>query len=747
MVWRSIAIDLGERGSPGGGTTTTFTALTDTPDNITANQFIRGNTDGDALEFDTGRLLSNAQNTKINTLITVQDSGTEEGTGIETLNFDDNLAVDVSGTTATITGSATGTPMAATAFTALTDTPTNIGTARQRVQVNADASGLEFVDGPGDYRFTGAVSINSDITITSANVDDYNLKIWLITAGSHVVNINAGSGLTYFGVYVRRLADTGTLRSQPATNVRVNNTASDVVLDGRQSATYFAITADRYQEVFNNFRPENFINLADTPSTLGTTGQLLAVNAAADELEFIDAPLSGASNFLALTDTPAVIGTASQLVRVNSDADALEFADPSSDIMIPATSVTIDSRRLTGLLSSASNAQTAFDRIDATGIGASIRSFTGSYVANNANQSEWLNRHLQGADSQTNARRTFTLPATSDLTTAFNALMTQGVPELIRITISYLGGPSNSFVTNNLNVAAASSGPAFGFSRLVNLIRNDSVTLEIRRTGSTIGTWQEASRGILQSESGNDLDDLQFRGQVWNAMNNSVLPGTDDVLQGYSFRVINAPANGSGRFSQVMYNGDWVVWTARTFTAWSDTQNWIVIAASDVRRISAVQANFLNTISDRRVITAGNVISRVRFWLLDTLPTAAPLLTAGQTGSFTSASAITNRFLLVAVPNTNRISDIVLQNSGTNTTALTDFAPSFVDYASVIPDNSNGSYYLLGTSTTAGTPFTLAANNTLTLRQRMMSSQYRADSQFKITRDNLDATLLAAIFP
>ena len=50
-------------GIPG---TTTFTGLTDTPTAITANQFIRGNAGADALEFAAGRLLSNAQNTKLN---------------------------------------------------------------------------------------------------------------------------------------------------------------------------------------------------------------------------------------------------------------------------------------------------------------------------------------------------------------------------------------------------------------------------------------------------------------------------------------------------------------------------------------------------------------------------------------------------------------------------------------------------------------------------------------------------------
>ena len=565
--------------------------------------------------------------------------------------------------------------------------------------VNSQSAGLSL---------SATVDITADVTITSANASSYDRRLWQITGGSWTVTIAEGAGLTFFGLYVRRASDTGTI-TVSGTDSRINGTTT-VTLQGMESSTWFAIRANRYNELYNNFRPRNFENLDNTPDDLGDDGQLVAV-------------------------------------RETGGVKSLVFINPSAASTISASNVTLNSRRLTGLLSSASNAQTAFDRIDATGLGADINRFSGNYVATNANVNQWLNRHVQGQDGQANGRRTFTLPPAADLTTSFNSLMSEGLPETIRITISYLGGPSSSFVTNNLNVRAAAGGPEFGFSQLVNLIRNDSVTMEIRRTGTTIGTWQQVARGVLQTTGGTELDDLEFQESSWNAAANSFLPGADDVLKGYAFRVINAPADGSGRFGQVLYTGDWVVWTANTYTAWTDTNNWIVIAAGDVRRISATQAQFLNTISETEVITAGAAVPRVRFWLLETLPTVAPQLADGQTDSFTSASAITNRFLLVAVPNNNMENDIVLQNAETGTTTVTDFAPAFVDYASVIPDNSNGSYFLLGTSTTAGTPFTLSAGATLTVRQRVSSAQFRANNQFRITRANLDTELLAAIFP
>ena len=177
-----------------------------------------------------------------------------------------------------------------------------------------------------------------------------------------------------------------------------------------ESSTWFAIRANRYNELYNNFRPRNFENLDNTPDDLGDDGQLVAV-------------------------------------RETAGVKSLVFINPSAASTIAASNVTLNSRRLTGLLSSASNAQTAFDRIDATGLGADTNRFSGNYVATTANSRQWLNRHVQGQDGQANGRRTLTLPGVADLTAAFNNLMAQGLrKKLVRITISYLGGPS-SFVS------------------------------------------------------------------------------------------------------------------------------------------------------------------------------------------------------------------------------------------------------------------------------------------------------------
>jgi len=76
-----------------------------------------------------------------------------------------------------------------------------------------------------------------------------------------------------------------------------------------------------------------FAGLTDTPSSLGTAGQVPVVNSAGDGLEFADQSSGGASTFVALTDTPSALGTAGQVPTINSAGDAIEFATPTRRIV------------------------------------------------------------------------------------------------------------------------------------------------------------------------------------------------------------------------------------------------------------------------------------------------------------------------------------------------------------------------------------------------------------------------------
>lgn len=289
---------------------------------------------------------------------------------------------------------------------------------------------------------------------------------------------------------------------------------------------------------------------------------------------------------------------------------------------LPAASVTVSDTNLSGVIQGSANAQTALERLDATGIGSAIFSFTGSYSAGTSNISEWFGNRalsrLRGTGSGSgsgNGVFTFTLPGSTDLNTVFDQLVTEGLPEVFRIVIEYTGGTASAgLFQNRLTIQPqASPNPQIGGTTTVNVRRGQSVTLEITRTGSTISNYVFVAVGLVSAVSGQTLDDIELqnpRNFQWDASANGTLPTV--VLKGYAYRVVNAPADGSGRFGEVMQDGDWVVWEGDTFTSWSaEPHQWFVIAAHDVRRISALENNFLSEVqvttpvSDRNGVVRG----------------------------------------------------------------------------------------------------------------------------------------------
>ena len=279
-----------------------------------------------------------------------------------------------------------------------------------------------------------------------------------------------------------------------------------------------------------------------------------------------------------------------------------------------ASQIVNDSSTQTGLINGSSDVQVALNRIDATGIGAPIFAFTGNFSAASANISEWFNgqanRHLQGAAGQANGLRTFDLPGTTALNSVFDALVADGLPELYRLTISYLGGVAGASVTENRLLVRPRIAPApqIDGRASVTLAHGDQVTFEITRSSGTISTYNVISEGRLQgSPAGDTLDDIQLQSATWDASAMGALPTT--VLQGYAFKVVNAPTDGSGRFGEVLYTDDWVVWSAATFTQWADTDNWFVIAAGDVRRLTLQGQQFLEDVGTRTRTIRGEQFS------------------------------------------------------------------------------------------------------------------------------------------
>lgn len=275
-----------------------------------------------------------------------------------------------------------------------------------------------------------------------------------------------------------------------------------------------------------------------------------------------------------------------------------------------ANQVVNDSTNQTGLINNSANVQVALDRIDATGLGAPIFAFTGDYSAQASNISEWFNgqanRHLQGAAGQANGLRSFTLPGSTVLDTIFDQLSTEGLPELYRLTVSYLGGVAGASVTENRLLISPRIAPApqIDGRTSVTLAHGDQAVFEISRTASVISAYNVISEGRLAgSPAGDTLDDIQLQSQTWDASSTGALP--TGVLQGYAYKVINAPTDGSGRFGEVMYTDDWVVWSAASFTQWSDTDNWFVIAAGDVRRLTLAGQEFLEDVGTRTITVRG----------------------------------------------------------------------------------------------------------------------------------------------
>jgi hypothetical protein len=91
----------------------------------------------------------------------------------------------------------------------------------------------------------------------------------------------------------------------------------------------------------------NFLDLDDTPGSLGAVGQSVVVNAARDGLIFsgVSAGGGGSSTFVGLSDTPGAL-TASRLLAVNSAGNAVEFLESGNLVTDAETGVFATSANL-----------------------------------------------------------------------------------------------------------------------------------------------------------------------------------------------------------------------------------------------------------------------------------------------------------------------------------------------------------------------------------------------------------------
>ena len=330
-----------------------------------------------------------------------------------------------------------------------------------------------------------------------------------------------------------------------------------------------------------------------------------------------------------------------------------------------ANQIVVADTSLTGVVQGSAHTQTALERLDATGIGSAITIFSGTFAATSANLSTWFNgrqqNRLRWTDDGSVLPLTFTLPDTAALNAAFDQLVTAGVPEVIRLIVEYTG-PTVSFLTIQ---PAGSADPQILNTASVVVRSGVQAQLEITRTGSTISDFIFQSIGGIGDNSGGTLDAIKLINpseRSWDASANGPLPNVA-VVKGNAYRVINAPSDGSGRFGEVMQNGDWVVWEGETFTSWSATTlQWFVIPAHEVRRITALEEDFLTFLqtsapSDRNTVTRGallaDTVGEIRIKLYPTRGdySAADLNTTGDIDEFTDPATQT-AFVGIRLPGT-----------------------------------------------------------------------------------------------
>ncbi|MCG8531232.1 MAG: hypothetical protein MI749_11260, partial [Desulfovibrionales bacterium] len=188
-------------------------------------------------------------------------------------------------------------------------------------------------------------------------------------------------------------------------------------------------------------------------------------------------------------------------------------------------------------------------------------------------------------------------------------------------------------------------------------------TLEITRSSGTISNYIFQSSGGVGGGGTGTVDAIKLinpLNEVWNANDGGTLPSTG-VVKGNAYRVANAPSDGSGRFGEVMENLDWVVWEGETFTSWNaEPHLWFVIPAHEVRRITALEEDFLTGVrqspeSDRNAIIRGSnyadSVNEIRLKIYPTRGDYTPgdLNTTGDIDEYQDATSQTG-YLAIRLP-------------------------------------------------------------------------------------------------
>lgn len=313
--------------------------------------------------------------------------------------------------------------------------------------------------------------------------------------------------------------------------------------------------------------------------------------------------------------------------------------------MVAASNVSVLQDELTGLINGATNVQEALERLDATGLGAAPRTITGSFNAlwspGSENTNTWFgNRQAVIIEVRptSNSQYVFTMPDIDDTNSMLDALAALGLGEQYTITLIYLGGSSRFVNRNRLTIqnASASFGfPAGTFPTV--LAQGQSATFRVVRGGQ----WERLS--FEQAvDPAPTLGEVVLQTTGWNNADNSFLPSGTDVLRGYAFPVVNSTPNDgtlrqglldAGVSDRIIYDGDYVVWTAETFTSWTNNSggDWFVLSRNQLQEISRQESNFLSQITeiDNRIdVSPVQMLTNdALVWLSENPLAEAPFLT------------------------------------------------------------------------------------------------------------------------
>lgn len=308
-----------------------------------------------------------------------------------------------------------------------------------------------------------------------------------------------------------------------------------------------------------------------------------------------------------------------------------------------SSETSVDHSQHTGLIDNALNVQEALDRVDNTGLGAAPRTFTGSFFSSSGNQGTWYGGRqtvtLLGARGQANGRYTYELPDPTELNAIFDDMAARGLGEIYTLTIGYLGGNTSSITRNSMTVRAPSVSALFNRNEIpVTFAQGASVTFRIERVGGVLSPWERLS--VQQAtDPVATIGEVVLRSQGWNNADGSSLPGSGQVLQGYAFPVFGSDPNDgtlrqglldAGVSDRTIYDGDYVIWTATSFTAWTNSEDWFVLSRNDMQRINQEAVNFLTQVTeiDNRVDVAPvqMLANDALVWISENPLAAAPFL-------------------------------------------------------------------------------------------------------------------------